>query len=80
MGRITSYNVCYTKLLRITQGSESVWVEVRDQDSGLVLKTNRLVAALERSPVRKDAARLLRMSFRSLRYRLAKYGLSADDD
>jgi flagellar motor protein MotB len=27
----------------ITQGSESVWVEVRDQDSGLVLKTNRLV-------------------------------------
>ena len=27
----------------ITQGSESVWVEVRDQDSGLVLKTNKLV-------------------------------------
>ncbi len=26
----------------ITQGSESVWVEVRDQDSGLVLNTHRL--------------------------------------
>ncbi len=27
----------------ITQGGETVWVEVRDSDSGFVLKTNRLV-------------------------------------
>jgi hypothetical protein len=30
--------------------------------------------------VRKEAARLLHTTFRSLRYRLAKYGLGGDDD
>jgi two-component system response regulator PilR (NtrC family) len=40
-----------------------------------------LVAALEKvGGVRKDAAKLLRTTFRSLRYRLAKYGLGGDDD
>jgi two-component system response regulator PilR (NtrC family) len=42
-----------------------------------------LLAALAKcSGVRTDAAKLLRMSFRSFRYRLAKYGLGdpADDD
>jgi two-component system response regulator PilR (NtrC family) len=40
-----------------------------------------LVSALERSKgVRKDAAQLLGTSFRSLRYRLSKYGLGAEDD
>ena len=44
-----------------------------------------LLSALARaSGVRTDAAKLLRMSFRSFRYRLAKYGLSeladAEDD
>jgi two-component system response regulator PilR (NtrC family) len=35
-----------------------------------------LIAALSKAGgVRKDAATLLRMSFRSFRYRLAKYGL-----
>jgi uncharacterized repeat protein (TIGR01451 family)/fimbrial isopeptide formation D2 family protein len=33
----------------LTQGSESVWVEVRDQDSGLVLKTHRLAAGQDYS-------------------------------
>jgi two-component system response regulator PilR (NtrC family) len=44
-----------------------------------------LLSALAKSAgVRTDAAKLLRMSFRSFRYRLAKYGLGdpadADDD
>jgi two-component system response regulator PilR (NtrC family) len=44
-----------------------------------------LLSALAQSAgVRTDAAKLLRMSFRSFRYRLAKYGLSeladAEDD
>jgi two-component system response regulator PilR (NtrC family) len=40
-----------------------------------------LVAAVARSAgVRKDAAQLLRMSFRSLRYRLAKYDLGEPGD
>jgi two-component system response regulator PilR (NtrC family) len=40
-----------------------------------------LIAALERSKgVRKDAAKLLGTTFRSLRYRLAKYGLGEPDD
>jgi two-component system, NtrC family, response regulator PilR len=40
-----------------------------------------LTAALDKSHgVRKDAARLLGTTFRSLRYRLSKYGLSEDDD
>jgi two-component system response regulator PilR (NtrC family) len=40
-----------------------------------------LVAALERTRgVRKDAAKLLGTTFRSLRYRLAKYGLGDGDD
>jgi two-component system response regulator PilR (NtrC family) len=40
-----------------------------------------LVAALERTHgVRKDAAKLLGTTFRSLRYRLAKYGLGDGDD
>ena len=40
-----------------------------------------LVAALEKSGgVRKEAARLLHTTFRSLRYRLAKYGLGGEDD
>jgi two-component system response regulator PilR (NtrC family) len=41
-----------------------------------------LVAALDRAKgVRKDAAKLLGTTFRSMRYRLAKYGLGdADDD
>ena len=40
-----------------------------------------LVAALDRAKgVRKDAAQLLGTTFRSLRYRLAKYGLGDGDD
>jgi len=40
-----------------------------------------LVAALEKvGGVRKDAAKLLHTTFRSLRYRLAKYGLGGEDD
>jgi two-component system response regulator PilR (NtrC family) len=40
-----------------------------------------LLAALERSAgVRKDAAKLLGTTFRSLRYRLAKYGLGDAED
>jgi two-component system response regulator PilR (NtrC family) len=40
-----------------------------------------LVSALEKTfGVRKDAAKLLHTTFRSLRYRLAKYGLGGDDD
>ncbi|MFI5308226.1 MAG: sigma-54-dependent transcriptional regulator [Polyangiales bacterium] len=40
-----------------------------------------LLAALEKSGgVRKDAAKLLGTTFRSLRYRLAKYGLGEGDD
>ena len=40
-----------------------------------------LLEALERTGgVRKAAARLLGVTFRSLRYRLAKHGLSSDDD
>jgi two-component system response regulator PilR (NtrC family) len=40
-----------------------------------------LVSALEKvGGVRKDAAKLLGTTFRSLRYRLAKYGLGGDDD
>jgi two-component system response regulator PilR (NtrC family) len=40
-----------------------------------------LVSALEKvGGVRKDAAKLLHTTFRSLRYRLAKYGLGGDDD
>ena len=43
-----------------------------------------LSALAQSSGVRTDAAKLLRMSFRSFRYRLAKYGLSeladAEDD
>jgi two-component system response regulator PilR (NtrC family) len=40
-----------------------------------------LVAALERTGgVRKDAAQLLGTTFRSLRYRLAKYGLGDGED
>jgi two-component system response regulator PilR (NtrC family) len=40
-----------------------------------------LVSALEKAGgVRKEAARLLHTTFRSLRYRLAKYGLGGEDD
>jgi two-component system response regulator PilR (NtrC family) len=40
-----------------------------------------LLAALDKSNgVRKDAARLLGTSFRSLRYRLSKYGLGDEDE
>jgi two-component system response regulator PilR (NtrC family) len=42
-----------------------------------------LTALAQSSGVRTDAAKLLRMTFRSFRYRLAKYGLSdldAEDD
>jgi two-component system response regulator PilR (NtrC family) len=40
-----------------------------------------LVAALAKAGgVRKDAATLLRMTFRSFRYRLAKYGLGDSDE
>jgi two-component system response regulator PilR (NtrC family) len=39
-----------------------------------------LLKALERSNnVRTRAAELLKMSFRSIRYRLAKFGLDVDD-
>jgi two-component system response regulator PilR (NtrC family) len=47
------------------------------------IERQALIAALAKSGgVRTDAAKLLRMSFRSFRYRLAKYGLSdpADND
>jgi two-component system, NtrC family, response regulator PilR len=40
-----------------------------------------LIAALDKSHgVRKDAAKLLGTTFRSLRYRLSKYGLGDDDE
>jgi two-component system response regulator PilR (NtrC family) len=44
------------------------------------LEKHLLLQALERSQgVKKRAAKLLRISFRSLRYRLAKYGMEAGD-
>jgi two-component system response regulator PilR (NtrC family) len=39
-----------------------------------------LTALAQSAGVRTDAAKLLRMSFRSFRYRLAKYGLSESGD
>ncbi|MEZ4225017.1 MAG: sigma-54 dependent transcriptional regulator [Polyangiaceae bacterium] len=53
-----------------------------DLDAVLAEAERRLlVEALERAGgVRKGAARLLGITFRSLRYRLAKHGLDSDDD
>lgn len=42
--RATGGSLYYLRHLDITQGSETVWVEVRDKDSGLVLKTIQLTA------------------------------------
>ena len=42
--RGTGGSLYYLRQRDITQGAESVWVEVRDSVSGIVLKTNRLVA------------------------------------
>jgi two-component system response regulator PilR (NtrC family) len=45
------------------------------------LERRLLVQALERSGgVRKKAAAMLRVTFRSMRYRLAKYGLDTDEE
>jgi two-component system response regulator PilR (NtrC family) len=45
------------------------------------IERQALVTALTKcAGVRTDAAKLLRMSFRSFRYRLAKYGLGEADD
>ncbi len=44
------------------------------------LERNLIAKALKRTNgVRKDAARLLQISFRSMRYRLQKYGIAVDD-
>lgn len=40
--RGTGGSLYYLRNLDITQGAENIWVEVRDTDSGLVLKTNQL--------------------------------------
>jgi len=57
-------------------------IEGLDVDGYLATIEKRiLLRALDMSGgVRKDAAKLLGMSFRSFRYRLAKYGLASDDD
>ncbi|MBI5191991.1 MAG: sigma-54-dependent Fis family transcriptional regulator [Nitrospirae bacterium] len=45
------------------------------------IEKSLLIKALERSKgVKKDAAELLRLEFRSFRYRLAKYNISKDDE
>jgi len=45
------------------------------------LEKNLLLKALERTQgIKKKAAELLRISFRSFRYRLEKYGIDAPDD
>jgi outer membrane protein OmpA-like peptidoglycan-associated protein len=43
--RATGGSLYYLQHMDITAGSERVWVEIRDKDSGLVLKTQQLVAA-----------------------------------
>jgi outer membrane protein OmpA-like peptidoglycan-associated protein len=43
--RGTGGSLYYLRHLDITAGSEQVWVEVRDKDTGLVLQTQTLVAA-----------------------------------
>jgi len=70
---------------RTTSGS---FVAIAVPDNGLDLdayladvERQLLVTALEKvGGVRKDAAKLLGTTFRSLRYRLAKYGLGGEDD
>ena len=47
--RGTGGSLYYLRHQDITQGSDSVWVEVRDADSGMVLKTNRLLAGQDYS-------------------------------
>lgn len=42
--RGTGGSLYYLRHLDITQGAENIWVEVRDIDSGLVLKTNQLAS------------------------------------
>ncbi len=42
--RGTGGSLYYLRNMDITPGTERVWVEVRDKDSGLVLKTQQLVA------------------------------------
>jgi two-component system response regulator PilR (NtrC family) len=60
--------------------SEQLPLEGLDLDALLgELERSYLVQALERTGGnRTNAAKLLRTSFRSLRYRLAKYGLAED--
>lgn len=43
--RATGGSLYYLQHMDITAGSERVWVEIRDKDTGLVLKTQQLVAA-----------------------------------
>jgi outer membrane protein OmpA-like peptidoglycan-associated protein len=43
--RGTGGSLYYLRHLDITQGSENIWVEVRDKDSGLVLERKQLVPA-----------------------------------
>jgi two-component system response regulator PilR (NtrC family) len=68
-------------------GPRLPWIELPDSGfdlDGYLAEIERrvLVAALERTHgVRKDAAKLLGTTFRSMRYRLGKYGLGdAEDD
>jgi two-component system, NtrC family, response regulator PilR len=64
------------------------WLPIEIPDAGFDLdaylaevERRILVVALDKAKhVRKDAARLLGTTFRSLRYRLAKYGLGDDDE
>ncbi|SEA71826.1 Flagellar motor protein MotB [Desulfuromusa kysingii] len=42
--RGTGGSLYYLRHLDITTGSDNVWVEIRDKDSGLVLETNQLTA------------------------------------
>lgn len=75
-------------VIRATLGDSSPSPEIVLPENGLDLdelldsfEQSMLTQALEKSGgVKKKAARLLRISFRSLRYRLKKYGLDTDMD
>ncbi len=43
--RATGGSLYYLQHMDITPGTEQVWVEIRDKDSGLVMKTQQLAAA-----------------------------------
>ncbi|HMI89891.1 MAG TPA: sigma-54 dependent transcriptional regulator [Polyangiales bacterium] len=67
-------------------GPRLPWIELPDSGFDLdaylaEIERRVLVAALERTHgVRKDAAKLLGTTFRSMRYRLSKYGLGDAED